>query len=153
GSVLSNLSLINFFQSPLGAYVGVAWTLVVEVLFYALLVALLPLVRRVVWLAIAVELELILIALLTHDMFGISYRALAINAADLALPIMGQVIWAAWNRYIHVSVAALFLLGGWGLFVWSGHLNVHPEYIPRPFPFAVAVGLFLLGLFAEDRLA
>lgn len=152
GSVLSNISLVNFLQSPLGAYVGVAWTLLVEVLFYGLLIALLPVLRRSMWLTIAIELELVHVMLMTHALFGVEYRALAVNVVYLTMPIMGQVIWAAWTRTISPAVASVFLLIAWGLFVWAGNLTIHPSYIPRPFPVGFALALFLLGLFAENRL-
>lgn len=152
GSMLSNLTLLNFVQSPLGAYVGVAWTLFVEMLFYGLLIVLLPVLRRSLWLAIAIELELVHLMLMTHGLFGEQYRALAVNVVYLTMPIMGQVIWAAWHRKIPAWLAGCFLIIAWGLFVWATYLTIHPSYIPRPFPVGFALALFLIGLFAEDRL-
>ncbi|MQA11884.1 MAG: acyltransferase family protein, partial [Pseudonocardiaceae bacterium] len=152
GVLLSNVSLANFVLKPLVAFVGVAWTLAIEVLFYLLIVALLPVLRRNVWLAIAIELELVVLVLATHGQFGASYRAFAVNVAYLVMPILGQVLWAVWERKIPVWLAGGYLGVGWGLFVWAGALRIDPDYLPRPFPFAVAAVLFLLGLFAEERL-
>ncbi|TCP50154.1 peptidoglycan/LPS O-acetylase OafA/YrhL [Tamaricihabitans halophyticus] len=152
GMLLSNISLVNFLQKPLLALVGVAWTLAVEVLFYLLVVALLPLLRRNMWLAIAVELEIVLLVLATHAQFGENYRAIAVNVAYLVMPIAGQVLWAVWARHIKLWLASCYLLIAWGLFVWAGELNIDPDYIPRAFPFVAALLLFLLGLFAEERM-
>src|SRR5690606_35324705 len=61
GTLLANLTLANFSLTPSWAMVRVAWTLAVEVLFYPLLVAVLPRLCRWVWAAIFVELDVVLI--------------------------------------------------------------------------------------------
>jgi peptidoglycan/LPS O-acetylase OafA/YrhL len=150
--VLTNVALINFLQKPLIAFVGVTWTLVVEILFYLMLIALLPVFRRSIWFAIALELEIVAVVLITHAELGASYHAFAVNMAYVLMPIAGQVIWAAWQRKIAPWLAAGYLVVCWCLFVWAAKLTIDPDYVPRPFPFAVAIVLFLLGLFAEERL-
>jgi peptidoglycan/LPS O-acetylase OafA/YrhL len=149
---LSNASLWNFIDRPFGSWVAVAWTLAVEVLFYATLVAVLPLMRRRMWLAIAVELWVVLMLLITYRAFADEYRAFVINMVYVLVPIMGQAIWAAWTGRIPAWLAGVFVTAAWLMFVWAGHLNVDPEYIPRPFPIAFAMMLFLIGLFAEPYL-
>jgi peptidoglycan/LPS O-acetylase OafA/YrhL len=100
GSLLANVTLLNFSVPPFGAFVGVAWTLAIEVIFYALLIAVLPLLRRWAWLAIAIELELVLLAILLRSQFADGYDGIAAQAAYLTIPIMGQIIWAGWHRVI-----------------------------------------------------
>ncbi|GAB3438369.1 acyltransferase family protein [Actinophytocola sediminis] len=151
-SFLSNVSLWNFIDRPFGSWVAVAWTLAVEVLFYAMLIAVLPLLRKRAWLAIAVQLEVVLILLITHSAFGDEYRALVINMVYTLIPLMGQAIWAAWAGKIPAWLAGVYVLVAWLMFVWSGHLSVDPNYIPRAFPIALALLVFLIGLFAEPYL-
>jgi peptidoglycan/LPS O-acetylase OafA/YrhL len=149
---LSNATLWNFIDRPFGSWVAVAWTLAVEVLFYATLVAVLPLLRRRMWLAIAVQLWLVLMLLITYRAFTDEYRAFVINMVYVLIPIMGQAIWAAWTGRIPAWLAGMFVTAAWLMFVWAGHLQVDPEYIPRAFPIAFAMMLFLIGLFAEPYL-
>lgn len=149
---LSNVSLWNFIDRPFGSWVAVAWTLAVEVLFYAMLIAVLPLLRKRAWLAIGVQLWVVLMLLITYRAFGDEYRALVINMVYTLIPIMGQAVWAAWARKIPAWLAGVFVTVAWLMFVWAGHLNVDPNYIPRPYPIAIAMLLFLLGLFAEPYL-
>ena len=149
---LSNASLWNFIDRPFGAWVGVSWTLAVEILFYGTLVAVLPLLRRRMWLAIAVQLWFVLMLLITYRAFIDEYRALVINMVYVLIPIMGQAIWAAWTGRIPAWLAGLFVTAAWLMFVWAGHLGIDPDYIPRPFPIAFALMLFLIGLFAEPYL-
>ncbi|MCT2586579.1 acyltransferase family protein [Actinophytocola sp. S1-96] len=152
GSVLSNLSLWNFIDRPFGAWVGVAWTLAVEVLFYVMVVALLPLLRTRLWLAISVQLWIVAMLLITYRAFGDEYRALVINMTYTLIPIMGQAMWAAWSRRIPAWLAGVFVTVAWLLFVWAGHLEIDPNYIPRVFPVGLALLVFLIGLFAEPHL-
>ena len=152
GELLINLSLVNFIQAPTAAFVGVAWTLAVEVMFYLLLVAVVPLLRRMPWLALFVELDLVLVLLCTHGVGGPNWHAFVANVVYLTTPIMGQIIWAAWTKRIPPWLAGLYLLACWALFVWSGHLTIDQDYLPRPTPVGYALLLFLLGLFAERYL-
>ncbi|HWC79912.1 MAG TPA: acyltransferase family protein [Pseudonocardiaceae bacterium] len=152
GSVLLNVSLVNFIQSPAEAFVGVAWTLLIEVMFYLLVTSMAPVLRRLPWLAILIELDLILVVLCTHGLWGPNYHAFVVNAAYLTTPIMGQVMWAAWTKRIPPWLAGMYLLAAWGLFVWASDLNIDPDYIPRPLPVGYALILFTLGMFAEKYL-
>jgi peptidoglycan/LPS O-acetylase OafA/YrhL len=151
-TLVNNSLLLNFLQKPFGAFVGVAWTLVIELIFYTMLVALLPLLRRWMWPAIAVELTLVLIVILTHARFGDSYRVFASEMAHLIVPIMGQVIWAWWARKIPGWLAGGFLAVGWEIFVWAANLRMDSDYVLRPLPVAFAVVLFLTGSGLEPRL-
>ncbi|OLF18341.1 acyltransferase family protein [Actinophytocola xanthii] len=151
-TVLTNATMWNFIDRPFGAWVGVAWTLAVEMLFYALLVIVLPLLRTRMWLAIAVQLELVLVLLITHRAFGDEYRAFVINMTFLLIPVMGQAIWAASTKRIPGWLAALYVMVAWLMFIWARELRIDPNYIPRPYPVALAVLLFLIGMLAEPHL-
>jgi peptidoglycan/LPS O-acetylase OafA/YrhL len=151
-TLITNTTLANFLIKPFGAFVGVAWTLAVELIFYGVLVATLPLLRRWVWLAIAVEVEFVLLAVLVRDEIGGSYGVFASQAAYLLIPIMGQVLWAGWNRKIPSWLAGGYLAITWAIFVWAADLKLDEDYILRPTPIAYAVLLFLVGLGLEPRL-
>ncbi len=152
GDILANISLVNFLVEPQSSLVGVAWTLVVEMIFYATVLMLLPLFRRNVPLAVAVELTAVHVVLVTHDQLGDSYRLFAVNVAYLTIPILGQVMWAAVTRRIPLLLASAYGTAAWLLFVWAANLQIDEKYEPRTLPVAIAVGLFLLGWFAEPHL-
>ncbi len=152
GDILANISLVNFLLEPQSSLVGVAWTLVVEMIFYATLLVLLPLFRRSLPLAVAVELTAVHVVLVTHDQLGDSYRLFAINVAYVTIPILGQVLWAAFTRRIPLLLASAYGTVAWLLFVWAANLQIDEKYEPRTLPVAIAVGLFMLGLFAEPHL-
>lgn len=151
-TLLANLGLYNFLQKPIIAYVGVAWTLVVEVLFYLLMIALIPLLRKKMWLAVAVELDLVLLVLLTHDQFGASYSAFASNCAYLLLPIAGQALWAGWTKRVPPWLSAGFLVMSWVLFWGAARMNIDADYVLRPYPMTIAILLMAVGVLAEPRL-
>jgi len=152
GTLLANLTLANFSLKPFWAMVGVAWTLAVEVLFYLLLVAVLPLLRRWVWAAIFVELDVVLILVLLRTPLGPDFGGFASQSAYLLLPIMGQIIWAGWHGKIHRLLAGGYLLAAWGLFVLAANLKLDTDYLLRAGPIVFAVLVFYVGLGTEDRL-
>lgn len=152
GTLLSNLTLANFSLKPFGALVGVAWTLAIEVMFYALLIAVLPLLRRWIWAAIFVELDFVLVAVLLRNQFGEGYGGFASQAAYLLIPIIGQIIWAGWNGKIRGWLAGLYLLAAWALFVMAANLELDTDYLLRSAPIVFAVLLFFVGLGFESRL-
>lgn len=152
GALIGNLTLVNFSIRPFGAFAGVAWTLAVEVIFYLLLVAVLPLFRRWIWLAIAVELDFVLLAILLRNQFGDGYSGFASEAAYLLIPIMGQVLWAGWNRKLNHYLAGGYLFAAWLILVYAAEARVDVYYALRPGPVAIALMLFVVGLGTESRL-
>lgn len=150
--LVGNLTLANFLHAPCAAYVGAAWTIAVEIMFYLLLAAMIPVLRRATWLAIAIELDLVFVVLCTHALGGPDYHAFVVNVAYLTIPLMGQALWAGWTKRVPPWAAGLFVLVAWALFRWSGDLDIDPDYIPRPLPVGYAFALLLIGLLAERKL-
>lgn len=150
--IATDMTLANFLMEPQSALVGVAWTLIVEVIFYLFVLILLPLFLRNVALAIAVELTVVHVVLMTHAHLGGGYRLFAVNLAYLIIPIMGQAIWAAHSRRISTWIAGGYLAICWLLFGWAARANIHENYHLRTLPVAIALTLFLLGLLAEPHL-
>lgn len=153
GTVLRNIALINFSTAPYEPLVAVAWSLAIEILFYATLVLVLPVLRRWLWLAIAVQLELVFIAVLLHNQLGESYVYFASQMAYVLVPIMGQIIWTGWTRKIPAWGALAYLGVSWVLYVWADPVaTMHMNYGLRTEPVAIAVLAFLVGLGFERHL-
>ncbi|MGH3516422.1 MAG: acyltransferase family protein [Haloechinothrix sp.] len=152
GALVSNVTLVNFVLHPPTAFVGVAWTLAVEVIFYLVLIAVLPLLRRWIWLAIAVELELVLFAVLLQGHFGEGFGSFVAQVAYLLIPIMGQVIWASWDRKIPFWLAGGYLGLAWVLLKWAADQQLDVFWALEPAAVAIALLLFLVGLGMEGRM-
>lgn len=151
-SVLTNLLLVNYLMVPQIVLVGVAWTLIVEVLFYVMLIALLPLFRRHLAVALGVELAFVLAVLLTSRSFGDSYFLFAVAVSYIPIILLGQAIWAGYHRKIPLWLAGIYLAAGWSLYVTADLLQMGRLDTSYNLALAYAVGFFVLGLFAEDRL-
>lgn len=151
-TLLMNVLLLNFVFDPQSTLLGVTWTLLIEISFYVMLTLLLPVFRRMAWLAIAIELSAVFVVVSLHAALS-GYRAeFVTSAAVMVFPILGQVVWAAQRRKLPLSFAGAYLLIGWLLFVWAA--GVEGSGLDDGYEVAavLAVLLFLVGLFAESRL-
>lgn len=151
-TILTNVTLVNFLLLPDVVLVGVAWTLVIEVFFYLLTFLLLPLLRRITWLAIAIQLELVALLVLTAREFGHSYFALAVSASFLPALLLGQIVWAVWTRRLPGWLGALFGLGAWLVYVWAGKRDISRVTDAYDLTLLLCFLVFVIGLLAEPRL-
>ncbi|GAA3860650.1 hypothetical protein GCM10022243_28460 [Saccharothrix violaceirubra] len=151
-TVLTNSLVVNYVLVPQVVLVGVAWTLVVELVFYALLVAVLPVLRRWTWAAIAGQLTFVFVVMMSMREFGPSWFLFAVNACYLPAPILGQVVWATTTGRVPLWLGMVFGSVAWGLYVLGDHLGIGRLDGSYPLALAVALLFFLLGMFAEPRL-
>lgn len=151
GSLVSNALLLNFVTDPQSTLIGAAWTLAVEVIFYLMTMLVLPILRRVAWLAIALQLTAVLIAVSVHTLLSGYSSEFATSTAVLAFPIIGQAVWAAQRRLLPVAVTGGYVLIGWLLFVRAAGTGIEGLAHGYETAAAVAVLLFLIGLAAEAR--
>jgi peptidoglycan/LPS O-acetylase OafA/YrhL len=151
-SVLTNMLLLNYLMVPQVVLVGVAWTLVVEVIFYATILVLLALLRRRTWLAIAVELAMVFVAVLLARSFGASFFLFAVSVSFLPVLLVGQTIWAVWSGRIPLWAGCGFGVVASAMYVWAAHLSMGRIDDAYCSTFAFGTLLFLVGLLAEPRL-
>jgi peptidoglycan/LPS O-acetylase OafA/YrhL len=151
-TLFTNSVLVNYLIFPQVVLVGVAWTLIVEVIFYALLIALIPVLRRWVWFALAVELTFVFVVLMSRAQFGKSWSLFAVNVSYLPIPIIGQIIWATTTKRIPLWLGGLYTAGAWSLYVLGDALKLGRVDNSYSLALAVAVLCFLMGFFAEPRL-
>lgn len=151
-TVLTNSLLVNYLLVPQVILVGVAWTLIIEVIFYLLLIALLPVLRRCVWLAIALELGFVLAVLITARMLGDNYFLFAVSVSFFPIVLIGQIIWAASKKRIPLWAAGLFGLAAWTLYVWADHRAMGRLDNAYELALFLAVLFFLLGFSFEHKL-
>ncbi|RJQ90649.1 acyltransferase [Amycolatopsis panacis] len=151
-TILTNTSLVNYLIFPQVVLIPVAWSMIIEVIFYVLLMVVLPVLRRSVWLAIAVELTFIFVVLMSRSQFGPSWSLFAVNVSYLPVMIIGQTIWATTSKRIPLWTGALFGGCAWSLYVLADIIDVGRVDTSYNLAMAFAVICFLMGMFAEDKL-
>ncbi len=151
-SVLTNISLANWVIHPQVVLLGVTWTLVIEMIFYLMIVTLLPVFHRSIILAIALEMTAVHVVMMTHDELGPSWSLFAINMSYLPVVLAGQIIWAVHARRVPLWTGAVFLGLSWCQYIWAAQRGLGQASDTVNLAFGVALLLFLLGLLAEPRL-
>jgi peptidoglycan/LPS O-acetylase OafA/YrhL len=151
-TILTNTTLVNYIIYPQIVLVPVAWTMIVEVIFYLLLMAMLPLLRRWVWLAIAVELTFIFVVMMSRSQLGPSYSLFGVNVSYLPVMVIGQIIWATTSKKIPLWTGAAYGAAAWSLYVLADIINVGRIDDSYNLSMAFAVLCFLMGMFAEPKL-
>ena len=153
-TLLTNASLANYLITPSVVLVDVAWSLVIEILFYALLLATLPLLRRTVWPVILGELALVALILATAHRAGPTYLLFAGNVGYLPALLLGQITWAAWSR--RVPWATAIALGAAAVaeyaFADAPGLGRQPAVYHYDLNLALGFAVFTAALLAEQRL-
>lgn len=153
-TLLTNASLLNYLLTPMVVLVDVGWTLVIEVLFYVVLLAALPLLRRTVWPVVAGELAVVAAVMATAHVGGTFPYLLAVSASYLPALLLGQIIWAVWSRRIPLWTAVLLGAVAWAEYVWAGAPGLGREDPAYHYDLNLALGfvVFVVGLLAEPRL-
>ncbi|MGZ3141505.1 acyltransferase family protein [Lentzea chajnantorensis] len=151
-TLFTNSVLVNYLIFPQVVLVGVAWTLIVEVIFYLVLILLIPVLKRWVWLGLAIELTFVFIVLMSRAQFGKSWSLFAVNVSYLPIPIIGQIIWATTTKRIPLWAGGVYTALAWSLYVLGDLLKLGRVDNSYSLALAIAVMCFLMGLFAEPRL-
>lgn len=152
GSVLSNVTLLNYLLLPQVVLLAVGWTLIIEVLFYLLLLAALPALRRWTGWAICGELAIVGLVLLTANSLGANYFLFAVAVSYLPALLLGQVIWALWTGRVPSWAGLLLGAGCWGLYVSAGLLKLGRLNDSYDLTLALCAILFGALLLVEPRL-
>ncbi|HEV7384544.1 MAG TPA: acyltransferase family protein, partial [Phenylobacterium sp.] len=140
--VLLNLTLVNYVMVPQVALVGVAWTLVVEVVFYAL-TALTQFARESPH---RIGLNLIVVALVTWKIsaFGPQFSLFGVAMSYVPILAMGQTIyWWLAKRRLSAAWGLAYLLAAYGVFVW-GLAKIQPTFLTASNSYLVSVAYALL---------
>lgn len=152
--VLRSTTLLNYLMVPQPIVLYVAWTLVVQVIFYILVFLAKPLFQRA-WLVPWTLLGIVLVALETARRFGDSYFLLVASVSYLPIILAGQVIWLRWSHRIGTPHFLVLTAASWVMFV-RGLEIVHPEFLPATNSYGATLALtwaiFVFALLSEHRL-
>lgn len=143
---LLGASLLGYLTVPQVIVLGVGWTLVIEVIFYALVALAIPLLRgRGVAVGVAaITLVAALICLVARD-FGASFFLFAASATYLPVLLMGSVIYLARQGLCRVWVAVLLFAANWFLFAWA-IASIHTAFQPLTNSYLLSL-VYALGIF------
>jgi peptidoglycan/LPS O-acetylase OafA/YrhL len=154
GQVLLSFTLLNYFQSPQVVTLGVAWSLVVELLFYGLVVIQMRTLKSFPALAPALAASLVLLVILTSKDFGGTYFLFAATAAYVPYLLIGQVIYLRASHRIGNRAALALAALCFGAIVF-GILRIHTQFLPMDnsylVSFAYALLLFVIALSLDIR--
>lgn len=154
-SLLTNVLLVNYWMHPQVVLVGVAWTLVIEVLFYALILATYPLARRPM-LRVAALLAFVGAAIAAARSFGAAFFLFAASAAYVPFLIAGQIVYLLLYRRSLSSRAAITLAALTYAVLLMGLRAIHSAFLPLEnsylTSFAWALAVFLMAWHLGDRL-
>ncbi|MBI5640858.1 MAG: acyltransferase [Nitrospirae bacterium] len=127
GDIFLSMTLLNYFFIPQNPINGVAWTLIIEIIFYALSLILLPLLQRRPKIAIAAGLGFCSLILYACRSFGDNFFLFASTVAYLPFLIMGQIIYFSWAKKISLTETALFSIATYFVLV-KGLLTIHTGF-------------------------
>jgi len=151
-NVLLNLTLANYLVVPQVVLLGVAWTLVIEMIFYALTAA--TQFMRDSPHRIALNLVFAALLIWKRGAFGGSILLLAVSAAYLPVLVMGQTAywWLARQR-LSTPVALGYLAAAYGVFLF-GVRAIQPAFLPvtNSYPISVAYAVLIFLSLVRARL-
>jgi peptidoglycan/LPS O-acetylase OafA/YrhL len=131
------MTLLNYFRVHQNPVNGVAWTLVIEMIFYALCFCILPLLRRSPRIA-ALTLTLVsLLITIVARKFGPHFFLFAASASYLPLLLIGQATYFLWNKQFGKSWFVLSAISNYVVFIYSVQ-SIHPEFYPAENSYAIS---------------
>ena len=148
-NVLKIATITNYLFDPQNVVLGVGWTLQIEVMFYALVMCVMPLIRRRPVLALAAELAFVFAVIAAAHVSGANWFLFAANVAYLPYLLIGQAIYFYWAGGLSGGRA---LIAGWLCYfaIVFGLYRVHTEFLDptqsRVLCLVMALGIFVWAL-------
>ncbi|HZZ30934.1 MAG TPA: acyltransferase [Phenylobacterium sp.] len=142
GAVLLNISLLNYLVVPQVVLVGVAWTLIIEVVFYALTAV--TQVARGSPHRIAINLAFSAFVIWKRGAYGPSFGLLATVASYLPVLVMGQIVyWWLEKKRLSWVWGFAYLAAACAVFLW-GLRAIQPNFLPATNSYVISVAYALL---------
>ena len=146
--ILANATLVNYWLSPQIIVVGVAWSLVVEILFYALMLLTHVLRNKPNQRVISILFFLFLV-IYSCRAFGANFFLFAASASYIAILCVGQILYySGHQKSIKYRHSVLYLIACYVLFLFS--LNqIHTIFLPINNSYLISAfsAIFLFYLF------
>lgn len=144
---LLGMTLAGYFTVPQVVVLGVAWTLVIEVIFYAMTALLSPLLKtRRPELAVLAGTALSLLSLHQARLHGDSFFLFAASMAYVPLLLIGSTLYLRQARGTGLPTVALLLAANLAVFL-MGLRSIHTSFLPIHNSYLLGL-VYALGIFA-----
>ncbi|MEB3191773.1 MAG: acyltransferase [Snowella sp.] len=155
--ILSNIFLYNYFQIPQVILVGVAWSLVVEVIFYLIVFLFLPLIHheKFCWLFPVVTLIISAFIFKFARSFGDNFYLFAVSFIYIPVLSFGSLIYYFEIGKIRLWLFILSSFSAWVLFLHGTSL-FYPNFLQpdESYPISLfwAIAIFSLAWVCREAL-
>jgi exopolysaccharide production protein ExoZ len=153
--LLKGITLAGFFTTPEVVLLGVAWTLVNQIFFYAYASVTLPLLRRRAWVPSALAAALVCVGLsLTAGVQDVGVHRLGMVAAYFPVMCIGHVVSLVTTRKISALTGTALGAVHFLLFVWADKLGGYLDTgTAHPRTLLLTVGLVVLCMHIGGRVS
>lgn len=155
GQYAQTMTLANYFRVPTFIASGVAWTLVIEMLFYVGVFVTLPVLKKWPLLANGCLLGTCALVIVTAQSFGANYFLLAAAVAYVPYLLLGQLVYLRWSRRISTVDYAVLTIATY-LVLMLGVRRIHTAFLPADNSYmisaAFAFAIFVVALMFEESI-
>lgn len=145
GTLLTNLTLTNFFFSGHPGLDLVTWTLVVQVAYYLFVAATLPLLRRWPWLPPAISVALVSVLLsVVRTETPLAMHTTRIVVSLLPVLFIGQLIALVRLRRLHPLAGTAYAIAHWLLLVRGDLTSDFTPAVPGYAQMVVCIALLAI---------
>jgi peptidoglycan/LPS O-acetylase OafA/YrhL len=145
---LTNVTLVNYFMTPQVIFVGVAWTLVIEVIFYIESLLLNPLIhrRRLIPYFPLCVIALSLFFILSSRDWTSGYFLSTVSSIYVPILAIGSSFFLLEKRIITPWMFLGFLVAGYGVFLYGTH-NFYPQFMSasNSYPISAFLAIAIFG--------
>ena len=150
---LTNVTLVNYFMTPQVIFVGVGWTLVIEVIFYSESLLLNPLIhrrRRIQYFPLCVTAFSLFFILSSRD-WSNGYFLFTVSSIYVPILAIGSSFFLLEKQIINPWMFLGFLVFGCGVFLYGTH-NFYPQFMSNGNSYPISAFLAIV-MFAGAWLA
>lgn len=155
GNVVRAMTLVGYATVPQVVVVDVAWTLIIEMIFYILLACFGPVLRSARlpdWTATAAMTAIVIVVLALGRSLGDEFFLLSVSFSYVPLLLLGHVLYLVTQRSMNRIVGGGLAAALWMTFVW-GVERIQPTFLAPENSYGssltIAVTLVVVAVLAE----
>lgn len=147
GDLLKGLVLANYFTDPSVTLVASGVALLPIVGMYALVTAMVPVLRTMPWVVVAVQITVcsVLLSIMPTLNSPAADAGGAIGAYGTAV-VLGEVIWLVWSGHVPLWAGGGLGVAAWIVFAWADRLGYHGSVPATPVTLAYAFLLVVVAV-------
>lgn len=156
-AIIKAMTLATYVTTPQIVVVGVAWSLIIEIIFYALVLAVAPILKSSApdLLAPVAILTVVVVVGLLERSFGPGFFLFAVSVSYVPILVLGQIVFLVTQRGMSVPVGFAAAVLAWCVLVW-GLERTQPVFLTAEGSYgsslSVALAVFVAAVVAEDRI-